>query len=92
MWLSRALAREDVDLMAAALQSGGQLGDVDANAAHRDRMKGFPREQSNSHFTSSPARTRTLETLEVDRALELRMHAAQKTTLRGAAVGKSAPL
>jgi hypothetical protein len=37
-----ALAREDVDLVAAALQGGGQLGHVDAHAADRDGMKGFP--------------------------------------------------
>jgi hypothetical protein len=35
--------------VAAPLQGGGQLGDVDADAADGDRVKGFPRKECDSH-------------------------------------------
>ena len=38
-WLRLALPREDVDLVLAAVEGGGQLRDVDSHAAHRNRVK-----------------------------------------------------
>ncbi len=55
--LASALAGEDVDLVPAAFQAGGQLGHVDADAADRDGMKRFPGKQGNSHSPSSSAGT-----------------------------------
>ena len=49
--LAVALPGEDVDFVPAPLQGGGQLGDVDADAADGDGMKGFPRKQRNAHRT-----------------------------------------
>src|SRR5262249_32023140 len=43
------LAGEDVDLVAAAFEAGGQLGDVNADAADGEGVKAFPRKQGNPH-------------------------------------------
>ena len=38
-WLRLALPRENVDLVLAPVEGGGQLRDVDSHAAHRNRVK-----------------------------------------------------
>ena len=51
--LPMAEARENMDFMPAAMQGGGQLGDVNAHAADRDGMQRFPGKQRiSSRFIS----------------------------------------
>ncbi len=44
-----AAASKDVDVVLSPLQPGGQFGDMDSHAAHRDGMKRLPRKQRYTH-------------------------------------------
>ena len=47
--LPMSAPREDVDFMASSFQPGRQLGDVNGDTSHCDRMERFPREQCYTH-------------------------------------------
>ena len=52
--LSRPDAGEDVNFMSPALHGRGKFGDVDANSAHGNRVKCFPREHCYPHEYIAP--------------------------------------
>jgi hypothetical protein len=52
--LSRPNAGENVNFMPPTLHSRGKFGDVDANSAHGNRVKCFPREHCYPHEYIAP--------------------------------------